>query len=247
MILLQVIHGAETVPKIFQERDRLEQSPPKDCYAVRPLRYSLDAGDEEEYRLVVDLPKSVSRKNLNVDIDYESSKIEILGYWMEQKVRGDRPKKMCAHREWTVDLDAVEQEPALSLYDLVMELQGQQVVLSLPKPSPAASPTLEEQQRYNSYNRDDDVDEEMEAVEQAVANASYAMAQNLWTMVRGLARLNSSLHSSNSTMWEGWNGPLSQESESVMAYLRSRQDALERFLKFSLGANDEESYWLKRM
>ena len=29
--------------------------------------------------------------------------------------------------------------------------------------------------------------------------------------------------------------------------IQSRQDALERFLQFSLGRDDEESYWLRRM
>jgi hypothetical protein len=232
-LLLQVICSAQTAGNhIYHEN--LEQTPPKDCHKVQRLPSSFD-DVEDCYRLIVDLPKTVSRKNLNIDINYEKGLIEIFGWWMEQKVRGEMPKKMCAYQEWSVDLEWLEQD--YSLYDLVMQLDGQKVIVSLPK---VALQKEEDGMPVQEYE-----------------NSTYFVARNLWKMVRGLARLNSSLHNStltnedqpSLTMWDSFGAATSQEmgNQSAMQYLRSRQVALERFLKFSLGGNDEESYWLKKM
>ena len=233
-LLLQVICSAQTAGNnIYHEN--LRQSPPRDCHKLHKLLYTFDEADDA-YRLIVELPKTVSRKNLNVDIDYDHGNIEIFGWWMEQKVRGERPKKMCAYQEWSVDFEDLEQD--YSLYDLVMELEGQRVIVSLPK-----------------------VDQEEDEGDNPVVeyeNSTYTVAKNLWKMVRGLARLNSSMHNSTlnnddyegfSAIWGSTGATSSRDmgNHSAMQYLRSRQDALERFLKFSLGANDEESYWLKKM
>lgn len=235
-LLLQVICSAQTAGNnIYLEN--LQQSPPKDCHKLYRLPFTFDEADDA-YRLMVELPKTVSRKNFNVDIDYEHGNIEIFGWWMEQKVRGERPKKMCAYNEFSVDFEDLEQD--YSLYDLVMELEGQRVIVSLPK-----------------IEKEDGGDNPVAEYE----NSTYAVAKNLWKMVRGLARLNSSLHNSTLTnddnyegfaaIWGNAAGATSSSRDmgnhSAMQYLRSRQDALERFLKFSLGATDEESYWLKKM
>jgi hypothetical protein len=178
---------------------------------------------------------------LNVDIDYDRGVIEILGWWMEQKVRGQQPFKMaCAHQEFVVDLDWLEQlSTDLSLYDLVMELHGQELTLSLPKP------------RLHGYGNNG---EEVVDDHRMMDGDNVAVGRNLWKMVRGLARIKTSVQ--NSTLLEEDDiGILSNDmtrrqkgkNQSALAYSRSRQDALERFLKFSLGATDEESYWLKQM
>jgi hypothetical protein len=130
----------------------------------------------------------------------------------------------------------------LSLYDLVMELHGQELSLYLPKPK-----------LYGYGNNDEEGgdDNRMKGVDHAL---THVVGRNLWKMVRGLARMNTSTQ--NATILEKdlpgtfWNDTAKMQkgtNESAMAYKRSRQDALERFLKFSLGATDEESYWLKRM
>jgi len=235
LVLLQAMCNAQSIGNIFHESDK--QSPtPEDCHKIQRLAYSLDGeNDNSSYHLIVDIPKTLSRKNLNVDIDYEKGRIEVFGWWMEQKVRGERPKKICVYQDWSVDLLVVEEDPALlSLYDLVMELKGQSLVLSLPKSS--------------LHDSGEFVDNEMQEFE----NLTYTAAKNLWKMVRGLARLNRSLH--NSTLLEESTSTVLlidsselQGNQSSMTYLRSRQDALDRFLKFSLGFTDEESYWLKRM
>jgi hypothetical protein len=245
LLLLQAMCSAQTVGNFYRENEIPRHQPPKDCYRTQRLSYSTIDSNETSYRLTVHLPKSVSRKTLNVDIDYDKGLIKILGWWMEQKVRGERPlKKACVYQEFLVDLEWLEQMSTdLSLYDLVMELHGQELALSLPKPRlHGYGNNLEEGGDDNTINEED-------------KDESPVFGRNLWKMIRGLARINTS--NQNSTFMDGddiigifWNDTISRQNgkdTSSMAYLRSRQDALERFLKFSLGATDEESYWLRRM
>lgn len=245
LLLLQVICNAQTVQDFFRENDDTSK-PPADCYKSHKLStFHLDDTDAS-YRLTVDLPTSVSRKTLNVDIDYDQGLIEIMGWWMEQKVRGERPKKACVYQEFWVDLASQQQNATTdwSLYDLVMELQGQQLALSLPKLAKIA-------------------DEEGKGEENNISDfrkntTTYVVAHNLWKMVRGLARLNSSLHNATLMIHDENDGvdmqlfapspnDRRQKRSNQSSYLRSKREALERFLRFSLGATDEESYWLKHM
>ncbi|KAG7368461.1 hypothetical protein IV203_031204 [Nitzschia inconspicua] len=249
MMVLQVVSSAPSSQDFFREKnDETSSKLPVDCYKSQRLSTYSTNDTDTAYRLTVDLPRTVSRKNLNVDIDYEQGLIEILGWWMEQKVRGERPKKACVYQEFQMDVAGWEQkleqkqQTASSggdywpLYDLVMELQGQQLALSLPKP-------------VFDVETDSKVSENV---------ATSVVARNLQKMVRGLARLNSSLHNVTSLSQEEnsdthtelllyGSSSRSKQNQSAMSYLQSRQDALERFLRFSLGATDEETYWLKRM
>lgn len=200
----------------------------------------------------MELPKTISRKNLRVDIDYEMGLIEILGWWVEKKIRGERPRKACVVQELSIDLEWVQEQQHsstdLSLYDLVMELEGNRLTLSLPKiPLNDSDSSHENEDGY--LRRSPTKTESNHFVDSD--NDTRFVARNLWKMVRGLARLNSSFH--NTTLF-GADSSLPRHrtsiqhgNETTITYFQSRQEALERFLRFSLGATDEESHWLKRM
>ena len=180
--------------------------------------------------------------------------VEVLGWWMERKIRGEAPRnKLCIYNRWLVDPDLLSKEAILSndlvsVYDIVMSIQDQQLILSLPiaaetdlstststPPLPSPSPIIEKDNEQ----------------EQAVSHASIVITYgtSLWKKLRGLARLNDSLNYSNSTnstllaeASSSWDDDIVLPSPSLV-YLKSRQDALEHFLKFSLAAIDKESYW----
>jgi hypothetical protein len=230
---------------IYQEVESSSPSslPPPSCHKAQRLPYSVEE-TKDTCQLIVEIPTLVNRKNLNVDIDYEKGVIEILGWWMEHKIRGDTPRKSCVYQTWYVDMDRLQSSGTTghSMYDLVMGIQGQRLVISLPIPHPQV----------------DENDEDDGEVTRPSSSVVKDVTGNLWKMVHGLARLNAYFH--NSTMAAAastvsvenyYNNDDSMNKTGnttvITSYLQSRQDALERFLKFSLGSTDEESYWLKKM
>jgi len=155
-----------------------------------------------------------------------------------------------------VDPDLLLSEEAIlssndlvSVYDIVMSLQDQQLILSLPiitaetdllstSMSPPPPPPIIER-----------VNEQEQVIVSNAPMIVIAYGTTLRKKLRGLARLNDSLNYSNSTNSTLLAEASSSRDEDIvlpspsLAYLKSRQDALEQFLKFSLGAIDEESYW----
>ena len=254
LILLQVsVCSGKTTNhgSIYQEVESSSFSlPPPSCHKAQRLPYSVEETNNA-YQLIVDLPKSVNRKNLNVDIDYEKGIIEVLGWWMERKIRGDTPRKSCVYQTWYVDLDRLlstgtSNTTSYSMYDLVMGIQGQRLIISLPI--------------SNAQVEEDDGDDGK--ITPPSSSVVKNVTGNLWKMVHGLARLNAYFQNNTVTTTTTTTSTVSVENyyhkaddsigkmgnETIItSYLKSRQDALERFLKFSLGSTDEESYWLKKM
>ena len=237
-----------TPSNIYRESE--SKYPPSECYrSIRPTHFLEDTADA--YRLVVNIPQRVSRRNLKIDIDHNEGQIVFFGWWMERKVRGEAPKKLCVYKRWLVDPDLLSEEAILSndlvsVYEISMSIQDQQLILSLPIDAERNLSTSTSPPPPSPILNEDNKEEEI------VNHASIVIAYGttLWKKIRGLARLNDSLNYSNNST----NSTLSLSSSSswdiddiglppTLVYLKSRQDALEHFLKFSLAAIDKESYW----
>lgn len=225
-------------------RDTEPQSPPCECFkSVRPS-YLVDE-TEKAYQLIVDIPYQVPRKNLNVDIDYDEGFIEVFGWWMEQKIRGEKPKKMCIYRKWTVEPKLEEEGSPVSsisgiyLHTIVMEMKDRRLTVSLPRPEEKAS--MENNDQDEVYQEDPvlTVTSSVHLLPIKIAEAARKL--------RGLARLGTTQNSTVMARVEDKELLMNEDSAKVSVYQKSRQDALERFLMFSLGSNDEDSYWLRHM
>eukprot|EP00536_Pseudo-nitzschia_multiseries_P018183 jgi/Psemu1/315563/fgenesh1_kg.2227_\ len=121
---------------------------------------------------------------------------------------------------------------------MVMSLQDRQLILSLPVSAcadpaapvspPPPSPILPK----TGYGNDDDRFENQFSI-------VIAYGTTLWKKLRGLSRLKDlSRHYSNLP----WEANIGVEPLSSLEYLRSRHDALDRFLTQSVGSIDEEFY-----
>jgi hypothetical protein len=141
-------------------------------------------------------------------------------------------------QEWHIQPDLIEESSQVSLYDLVMEIQQDRLIISLPLVhEKELSPT-------NNTGYTENGGENARKEDMAVHTDAASPTSSLWEKIQVLARLSSSLKNStlkNSTLMD------TSLAEGGESYLKSRQEALERFLKFSLGRTDEESYWLKKM
>ncbi|VEU40905.1 unnamed protein product [Pseudo-nitzschia multistriata] len=238
--------------------------PPPDCHRTLAPAYFLET-TREAHTLVVELPQKVSRKNLGIDVDYQTGSITVLGWWSERKIRGEAPRKMCVHHMWRIDPslmteEAVRSEDSVSVYDLVMSLRDQRLVLSLPvskcttendglsPPAPPPSPIVpsnhtERIDRNKNNSDDDDNDSQLSII--------IAYGTTLWKQLRGLSRLKElSRHYSNlpwddeALGFEPESGGVGLQShpQNSLAYLRSRQVALEHFLTRSMGVVENKWY-----
>lgn len=123
---------------IYRKSESQSQSPYSDCHTnIWPSYFFENTADA--YRLVVNIPEKVSRKNLKIDIDYDNDgKIEFFGWWTEGgKIRGDAPRKTCVYHKWLVDPEFLSEEAIISadrvsVFDMVMSIRDRQLILSLP-------------------------------------------------------------------------------------------------------------------
>jgi hypothetical protein len=196
----------------------------------------------------VTIPEKVSRKNLKIDVDYNKGHIEVFGWWFESRVRGEPARKMCVYGRWNLDPDLLSEEAVVSsdlvsVYDIFMSLQDQQLVLSVPKAidtSILPEASLEPTPRSSNNNSED---------KQTSNHTSIALAYGttLWKRLRGLVRLkdharNYYYRSTNSTLTPStsWDVDL-RLPPSSLAYEKYREDALEEFLAYALSAIDKHS------
>mmetsp|Transcript_20266 Transcript_20266/g.47502 ORF Transcript_20266/g.47502 Transcript_20266/m.47502 type:complete len:286 (+) Transcript_20266:134-991(+) len=221
------------------------QSPPSGCHrSIRPSYFLENTFDA--HRLVVNIPENLPRKNTKIDVDYENGEIELFGWWMQRKIRGEVPTKLCVHHRWAVDPEFLSEEAMLSedlvsIFDMVMSLQDRQLVLSLPVSAcadlaspvapPPPSPILSNNGNEKFYDDASSTENHLSIV--------IAYGTTFWKKLRGLSRLkNLSRHYANLP----WDGDIGAGPQSSMEYLRSRHDALEHFLTQSMGGIGDEFY-----
>jgi hypothetical protein len=218
---------------------------------------------QDAYRLVVTIPEKVSRKHLKIDVDYDDGHVDVFGWWFEGNVRGEAARKMCVHGQWGLDPELLSEEAIVSsdlvsVYDLSMAIQENQLILSVPmaieqpcsatppEPTPIETNDEAESQLANHH-----------------ASIVIAYGTSLWKKLRGLVRLKddhaqrnfhhsylelASTTTNNSTttktppalsslLWDLHFG----RPPSSLAYEKYRQDALEDFLAYTLGIIDQTS------
>jgi hypothetical protein len=247
-----------TDSSIFHDSESQSPPPSEGCFkSVRPS-YRVDE-TEDAHRLVVDIPDQIQKKHLSVDVDCDGEIIEVFGWWMEQKIRGEQPKKMCLYQKWTVEdpglTRSLSRRPgsAFSLYDTVMELKDRRLTISLPMhPEDSASGGGNVGREGMTHQATENAVPIAAATSPSVHLVPSGKIMEAARKLRGLARLmgSSSSNQKNSTIMErGENATLMMDEESVNVslYQKSRRDALERFLKFSSVTNDEDSYWLRHI
>eukprot|EP00534_Pseudo-nitzschia_fraudulenta_P000765 CAMPEP_0201125266 /NCGR_PEP_ID=MMETSP0850-20130426/20363_1 /ASSEMBLY_ACC=CAM_ASM_000622 /TAXON_ID=183588 /ORGANISM="Pseudo-nitzschia fraudulenta, Strain WWA7" /LENGTH=269 /DNA_ID=CAMNT_0047393187 /DNA_START=181 /DNA_END=990 /DNA_ORIENTATION=+ len=223
---------------------------PPDCRKnTRPAYFVEET--EDSHRLVVNIPAQVSRKNLKIDIDYDNGHIEFFGWWFKRKVRGEARRKMCSYHRWILDPDLMSEEAirspeVVSVYDIVMSMQDQKLVVSIPTAIKPNSSTMESPSLPPPPSRIPTNDNGNGNEEERIANQTsvvIAYGTSLWKKLRGLARLNDhslcySDYSMNVTsLLSSWNEDIGVPSNGL-AYLESRQNALERFVTYALGTVD---------
>ena len=235
---------------IFRESE-LNYKPSECRRSIRPDYFLENTADA--FRLVVTIPEKVSRKNVKIDVDYEEGYIEVFGWWLEGKIRGEAARKTCVYGRWILDPDllceeAIVSSDLVSVYDIFMSMHGKQLILSVPKaidPNSSISP-LPPPPTPIENNEDED---------ELIANhASIVIAYgtSIWKKLRGLVRLkdharnysNDDFSSKNTTilapsLWDVDAG----RPPSTLAYAKYRQDALEEFLAYAKGKIDKNSNW----
>lgn len=236
--------------------------PPGCRRTIKPAYYMENTDDF--YRLVVTIPEKVSRKKLKIDVDYDDGHIEIFGFWPEGGVRGaDESKKMCVYGIWEIDAELMSEEAIVSsdlvsVYDMFMSMQDHQLILSVPvaieqqiptvaeddetearPPAPLASPTYNENEEETSEH-----DDEERINHQSPIVVTHGTS--LWKKFRGLMRVKDQArmnyyHYSNEFSrnlskldWSPWDLDSGYLPPSSLAYEKYRQEALEKFLAYTL-------------
>ena len=234
---------------IFRESE-LNYKPSECRRSIRPDNFLENTVDA--YRLVVTIPEKVSRKNVKIDVDYDQGYIEVFGWWLEGKIRGEAARKTCVYGRWILDPDLLSEEAIVSsdlvsVYDIFMSMHGKQLILSVPKaidPKLSGSPLPPPPTPIEN-----DEGEELMANHASIV---IAYGTSIWKKLRGLVRLkdharsysNDEFSSKNTTivapsLWDVDAG----RPPSTLAYAKYRQDALEEFLAYAKGKIDENSNW----
>lgn len=230
---------------IYRELESL--SPPQECDRSVKTNFALET-TTDSYQLIVNIPEKVSRKNLKINIDYNSGEIEVFGWWTQRKIRGENPRKMCVYHRWLIDDTTLMSEEAfisadlVSIYDMVMSLKEQQLILSIPTSACTTSESMASPPPPSPvYNDDDHENDETDSHVSIV----IAYGTSFWKKLRGLSRLKDhSRHYVNSPAFNNsFEEVTSHRQQGTMSYLKSRHDALEHFLTHSIGAIDDGSYW----
>jgi HSP20 family molecular chaperone IbpA len=205
-----------TLP-VFREKSTVK--PPIECTRVIAPAYHIEELDST-YNLVVDLP-NVSRKNLNVNVDFDRGVVEVLG-WLESAHSSNQDGvKTCIYQEWEVET-RTKQPDYVNLYELVMQLDDNVLTLSAPKPAI--------------------VEDKEEAINTKTSQAEdplFVPGKKLRGFARTSMRLRNATKASSNTKL------LPDESPSPEKLKLTQQ--LKRFLKVSLANTDEEAYWLHKM
>lgn len=221
LLLLSSYCSAEnsTLP-VFREKRTVK--PPTECTRAIVPAYHIEELDST-YNLVVDL-QNVSRKNLNVNVDFDRGIVEVLG-WLESADSSNQDGvKTCIFQEWKVEI-RTKQPDYVNLYELVMQLEDKVLTLSVPKPEIAQ--------------------DKEEAIETKISQAEDPLFVPAVSSkkLRGFAR--TSMRLKNDTKASSNTNPVPDESPSSQK-LKLAQD-LKGFLKVSLANTDEEAYWLHKM
>lgn len=237
--------SVESINSIYQELTSQSNNKPPGCRMTTKPAYYLE-NTEDEYRLVVTIPEQVSRKRLKIDVDYDDGRIEVFGWWSEGKIRGGEPTKMCVHGMWEIDPDLLSEEAIVSsdlvsVYDMLMSIRDQQLILTVPMaieqhipmaveevlpPPPLASPIQNVPQ------------DEQQRITQLHTSIVVACGTSLWKKFRGLVRVKDHARN-NFSPWDLDAGL----PPSSLAYDKYRQDALEEFLAYTVTTMDQDSTW----
>lgn len=249
---------------IYRELPSQSNDAPPGCRRTTKPAYYLE-NTQDEYKLVVTIPEQVSRKKLKIDVDYNVGHIEVFGWWSEGKLRGEEAQKMCVYAKWGIDSgllseEAIVSSDLVSVYDLLMAMHDQQLILTVPMAIEQQIPMAVDEESeglpnpplaspiQNSSQDDDDA----ELTHQASLAVAYGTS--LWKKFRGLVRVKDharnnyyyysnefTANASNSTpAWSLWDFDAGLPPSSL-AYERYRQDALEEFLAYTLTTMDQDS------
>jgi HSP20 family molecular chaperone IbpA len=131
LLLLSYSCSAESsILPVFREKSTVK--PPAECTRAISPAYHIEELDST-YNLVVEL-SNVSRQNLNVNVDFDRSVVEVLG-WLENADSSNQDGvKTCIFQEWKVET-RTEQPNSVNLHELTMQLKDNFLILSVPKPA----------------------------------------------------------------------------------------------------------------
>ncbi len=232
-----------------------KQQQPRGCRRTTAPEYYLE-NTNDEYRLVVTIPEQVSRKKLKIDVDYEHGHVEVFGWWSEgKKIRGDEPQKMCVYGVWEIDSELLSEEAIVSsdlvsVYDMFMSMQNQQLILTVPRAIQQNIPSVAEDQVFpplaspiSNETQEEEEQEEDQTIAEHHASIAVDYGTSLWKKFKGLvrvkdhARSNYFYYSNEFTeringVWPLWDLDAGLPPSSL-AYEKYRQEALEEFLAYT--------------